>query len=677
MLGVYQLFIPQMGGGSFRVEEYKKPEFEVTVEAPKKPIMLGEKITAKIKAKYYFGAPVVKAKVKYKVLRTTYSSQWYPKARWDWFYGTGYWWFACDYGWYPGWRDWGCRRPTPWWWWGHAQQPPELVAEREVEIGADGTLQVEIDTAIAKEVHPDEDHQYQITAEVVDDSPPAPSSGSGSVLVARKPFKVFAWVDRGYYRTGDTHPRAHFRAQTLDQKPVEGTGTLKLLAISYDKDNKPVEKVVQQWKLDTSAEGEAQQQIKAAAPGQYRLAYTVVDKEKHKIEGAILFTVIGQGFDGASFHFNDVELIPDRREYAPGQKVNLQVNTNRADSLVLLFVRPANGIYLPPEVLHLDGKSTVREIDIVKKDMPNMFVEAVTISGGRVFTEVKEIVVPPEQRVLNLEIIPSAETYKPGQKAKVKLKLTDAAGKPFVGSTVTAIYDKALEYISGGSNVPEIKAFFWKWRRSHQANTETNLDRFGHNMSLPNQTVMFNLGVFGGSVADEIVTKQRRERWRAGAVSAAASQARGGPHAAPNNRLPVLLRATIGNCAPTARPMLPRVLPGIAIRWPVTAWPKNQPKARRPTPRHRAGSAHCALEVRRYGSVGRRADDRRQWPGRSLARHAREPYHLENPLLGHGTRHQGRARRGRGDHPQGSARAHAGAAILRREGRGRAERQRA
>ena len=27
--------------------------------------------------------------------------------------------------------------------------------------------------------------------------------GTGKVLVARKPFKVYAWVDRGYYRTGD------------------------------------------------------------------------------------------------------------------------------------------------------------------------------------------------------------------------------------------------------------------------------------------------------------------------------------------------------------------------------------------------------------------------------------------------------------------------------------------
>ena len=67
-----------LGGGSFRVEEYKKPEYEVTVDAPNEPVMLGEKIEATIKAKYYFGSPVTKAKVKYKVQRTGHDEPWYP-----------------------------------------------------------------------------------------------------------------------------------------------------------------------------------------------------------------------------------------------------------------------------------------------------------------------------------------------------------------------------------------------------------------------------------------------------------------------------------------------------------------------------------------------------------------------------------------------------------------------
>ena len=170
---------------------------------------------------------------------------------------------------------------------------------------------------------------------------------------------------------------------------------------------------------------------------------------------------------------------------------------------MLLFSRPANGVYLPPKMIRLDGKSTVEEIGVVRKDMPNFFVEAVTVADGRVYTETKEIVVPPEKRVLNVEIQPSKEAYKPGEKAQVKIKLTDFSGEPFVGSTVVAIYDKSVEYISGGSNVPEIKEFFWKWRRQHNPQTESSLERWFENLVRPDGGGMGDIGIFGGSVAEE------------------------------------------------------------------------------------------------------------------------------------------------------------------------------
>src|SRR5205814_9824732 len=99
-------------GNSFHREEYKKPEFEVTIKAPTAPVALSEKITARIEAKYYFGSPVTKATVKYKIHRSAHSDAWYPHAAWDWCYGPGYWWFAYDYSWYRGFNNWaGCHRP--------------------------------------------------------------------------------------------------------------------------------------------------------------------------------------------------------------------------------------------------------------------------------------------------------------------------------------------------------------------------------------------------------------------------------------------------------------------------------------------------------------------------------------------------------------------------------------
>jgi uncharacterized protein YfaS (alpha-2-macroglobulin family) len=498
-LGVYGIQVLNMGGGSFRVEEYKKPEFEVTVDAPTEPVMLGEKITATINSKYYFGAPVTDAKVKYKVMRTRHTAQWFPSRPWDWFYGKGYWWFGRDYLWYPGFREWGCFAPRGWWW-GAQPDQPEVVSENEVPVGADGTVKVEIDTALAKAVHGDDDHRYEITAEVTDQSRRT-ITGTGTVSVARKPFKVYTWVDRGYYNAGDV-VEAQFSARTLDDEPVTGSAVARLMRVTYGADMKPVEEEVERWAVEAKSLDTERRQIKAAEPGQYRLSVTVTDEKKHAIEGGYVFVVRDAGFGGEAFRFNDVEVIADKAEYRAGDTVRLMVNTARADSTVVLFVRPTDGIYLPPTVIRLNGKSTVREIGVVKRDMPNFFVEALTVADGRVFSETKELVVPPENRVVNVQVLPGGERYKPGQKAKVRVKLTDANGEPVVGSAVVSVYDKSVEYVSGGSNVPEIKEFFWKWRRQHHPRTETNLDRFDNQVLRPGEIPFGYLGRFGHMVSD-------------------------------------------------------------------------------------------------------------------------------------------------------------------------------
>ena len=500
-LGNYGISDQRFGGGHFRVEEYKKPEFEVKIDAPAEPVMLGEKVPATITAKYYFGAPVAEGRIKYKVLRYSHTAQWYPPMYWDWYYGPGYWWFAYDYDWYPGWKGWGFCCPRRWWW--HWREPrPEIVMENEGPIAPDGTVKIEVDTGLAKAVMGHTDHRYEISAEVTDLSRRT-IVGQGSVLVARKPFKVYAWVDRGHYRVGDS-VEASFSAQTLDNKPVTGSGVLRLLKIAYDKDGKPVETEVQKWNLAPNPEGRARQQIKASQAGQYRLSYTLKDVKGHEIEGGYVFCIAGQGFDSSQFRFNDLELVADQSEYKPQQNLRLMINTNRAGGTVVLFPRPANGVCREAKVIRLKGKSAIEEIQVAKKDMPNFFVEAFTVADGKVHQEMREIIVPPEDRVLKVEAVTDSKQYKPGQKAKVKLTLTELNGEPYSGAAVLTMYDKAVEYISGGSNVPEIKSFFWKWRRTHRPTQEHSFLRGGYPFYIHRigERGMEYLGVFGRMLVD-------------------------------------------------------------------------------------------------------------------------------------------------------------------------------
>lgn len=490
----------QLGQGTFVVEEYRKPEYEVTIDAPTAPVQLGEKITATVKAQYFFGAPVTDATVRYKVNRTPKDTRWFPVARWDWLYSSGYWWFAPDYTWYPGWNRWGCFGPMPFWR-GWQTDPPETVLEGEAKIGPDGQYQLTIDTAAALAEHGNSDHNYAISVEVVDQSRRT-ITGSGNVLVAREPFSVFVWPDRGIYKADDTIDLS-FQARTPDGRPVAASGTVRLLSLSYA-DGQPQETEQEIWDVTTDDAGQGRQQMVIREAGQYRISVTLTDEKGNKREGGYVVYVRGRGNDARGYRFNDLELITDKREYAPGEKVQLQINTNRAGSTVLLFVRPLDGVCPPPQVIKLDGKSITRDIDVGTADMPNFYLEAMTISDGRVHSQIREVLVPPEQRVTNVEVVPGQDSWQPGENATVKLKLTDLDGRPVSGNVVISVYDASLEAIAA-SQIPEIRQFFWSYRRRHNSNTRTTLGQMSYPVMKPNQDRMLvfsdaqaGFGGFGG-----------------------------------------------------------------------------------------------------------------------------------------------------------------------------------
>ncbi len=496
------------GHAQFRVEEYKKPEFEVKVEGPDTPVSLGEVITAKVLAKYYHGAPVTEGKVKVKVQRFSHTQRWFPHGRWDWLYGEGYWWFCGNYDWYPGWKSWGCVAPVPWWWSGNRWTPPELVMEREYEIGADGTVEIAIDTSLAKLVHGDMDHRYQISAEVTDASRRT-IYGNGSVLAARRPFAATVWLDRGYARPGES-VNASFAAKTLDGREVKVNGTADLYRVKVGAEGKVREEKVKTFELKPAENGEGQLRFKAPASGQYRFAVTLTDAKGNKEEGATVFVVRKVNDDGADSRFNPLELVLDKKEYKPGDEARLLINTNQKNSTVLLFVRTSGQSAEELRKVMIDGKSKEVVIELKRGDMPNIFVEAVALSNGAVVTQTKQIVLPPEKRLLNVEVIPGKAKYKPREKGSLKLRLKDEQGEPFKGTTVVTVYDKSLEYISGGSNVGDIREFFWNWKRSFRRSGLIHSQNLrGYNLARLKAITMQTLGRFGGGLAD--MDGQRKE----------------------------------------------------------------------------------------------------------------------------------------------------------------------
>ena len=233
----------------------RSPSSKSRSTRPTEPVMLGEKITATIQAKYYFGSPVTNATVKYKVMRSEHTA---PGIRPD--------------------RGTGSTAPAT------GGSPTTTTGIPAGAIGAAGGRRRggsgvsrrrrksspnakcrSAPTARSKSRStrrsprnciPTRTTATTITAEVVDQSRRT-IVGNGEVLVARKPFQVFAWVDRGYYRVGDTinaqlrRPPARWqtRRRRRQAETAQDHATTKR--------PKPIETEVKNWSLATNAEGQS------------------------------------------------------------------------------------------------------------------------------------------------------------------------------------------------------------------------------------------------------------------------------------------------------------------------------------------------------------------------------------------------------------------------------------
>ncbi len=437
---------------NFRVEEYKKPEFEVKVEAPDEPVALGQSFEFTVKADYYFGGPVKEAKVKYRVERKVHRGGWYPVGRWDWLYGKGYGWQSHSYEWYPGAAGW-CIILPPWYPWHN--DPSETVLSGDAFIGADGLLKLKVDTATAKELHGNQDHEYVVKVTVTDSSRRS-IDGSGSVIAARRPFEVNAWLDRGYYRAGD-NGTLQFAARTLDGKTVDASGTLRVWKVSYDETGKSEEKQTHEVEIQTSDEA---MPLHWPEAGQFRVEVKLKDKGGRAAETSVFVIVKGEGFDGRGYRFDDLELLTDKEEYVPGDEVELLINTNRQGSTVALFLY---GPAAEPVWLKIEGKSTTHRFKLREADQPNLNLYAYTVSDAKLHEAQRKLIIPPSKRIASVELITDKSAYLPRDKAKAQLRVKDQHGQPFVGKLILTGYDKALEYISGGSNVGDIREAFWGW----------------------------------------------------------------------------------------------------------------------------------------------------------------------------------------------------------------------
>lgn len=475
------------GGGKFRVEEYKKPEFAVTVQPSDSQARPGEPWAANIAARYYFGAPVAGARVSYKVFREAYTHIYLGSGEFDWLYGRGYGRASYAYPWFPWWARWGGWMPWPLADAGDEENAwqrrlesgtrrplRELVTQGEAILAADGTHRVEVDPSRLGSAATDRDHRYTIEAEVRDASRRT-IAGQGSLLVTREEFYAFVETSGGWYRPGN-EAFLEIRTLTPDNVPVAAKGELVVARLRSNAaaERLPTEEIVRRWPAETDADGRLSSKIPLPGEGQYRVTFQTRDARRREVQGNAVFWVCGPKFDGRVYRFNDLEIVTDKRTYKIGETARLLINVAESGAHVLFSDDASQGLLRAWRMLKMEGRSTVLEVPIEARHVPNFFVEATLVRNGRVHSEAREILVPPAQGLLDVRLTTDKASYRPGEKGRVRAEVKDAAGRPASGEITLAAFDEAITYIQEEFG-PAPRAFFHGQRRWHRTEADSSL----------------------------------------------------------------------------------------------------------------------------------------------------------------------------------------------------------
>jgi uncharacterized protein YfaS (alpha-2-macroglobulin family) len=399
----------------FRLEEYKLPEFAVTVSTPKETqYRLGDTIEATIEASYYFGGPVANAEVEAVVYQEPFVRYWYPWRVYDWYWSGSY---------------------IP-----HQQQ--SVMTTEKLRTDANGRAVLRIATP-----RDGVDTSYRIEARVVDASR-REVRGEGNVRVMRQRYSVMAYPEHYLYRPGDP-VAVKFRAVDANDQPVRTTGTVVVTKRRW-KERRYVDEEVLTTKLDTDAKGEATLQFTPKTAGYYAVKWTSIDGDGKKARDVVtaettVWVAERNTTDIGYYRAAGLELIVDKESVRVGETANVMIVTPSSGRWVLFTT--SGGSMLDSRVVHLDGTVKLVQMPVEDRHVPNFFVTASSVFARELATDSEQIVVPPVEHFLTVDVTADREQYEPRQEGTLTVTTRDADGKPVPAEVAVSVSDEAVTAI--------------------------------------------------------------------------------------------------------------------------------------------------------------------------------------------------------------------------------------
>lgn len=481
----------------FRLEEYKLPEFKVKVQTPeengrKKAFRLGEKVEVNVQADYYFGGAVANATVEIIVHQSPFYHYWHRPHEYPWFYE--------DMS-----PEFQAGR-----YWGRGQD--QIIKRETLKTDAAGKASLTFDTPR----NPGQDFEYHIEARVTDASR-REITGNGDVRVTRQRYYVYPEAQHNLYRPQDK-VTVDFKALDANEQPVETEGIVKVTRdywyeVWLDPNGREVKgdelKRLQStafppptpkpgdhpWQLKfrgyehddiltrtlkTETNGAAALTFTPERDGYYRVAWSSEDNGKTNTAPAApimaettVWVATGATTD-LGYRQGGVEIIVDKDTFHVGQKTPVMLSVPTNDRYVLFTVE-GEDLY-SYQLVHVTGTVKLVELPVEEKHVPNIFLSAALVSDRQIFTDTKQVIVPPTKNFITVDVKSDREQYQPREEGTFTITTHDDHNQPVATEVAFGLVDESVYYIQS-DYAGDPRQFYFGSKRPQEVQTQSTFNQ--------------------------------------------------------------------------------------------------------------------------------------------------------------------------------------------------------
>lgn len=420
--------------GWFKVLEYRKPEFEVKQTPDRRFLVAGDTATVTLGAKYYFGAPVAKGKVSWRI----YSQ--------------------------PAWGLSGDNDP------GQSDEEDRDYGGYSDFIGEGDTTLDENGNAWISIVAQNHDMPYTYTLEV-DVTDVSSRKVSSSAYLTVVPSLVSLNVKSGSYLSKPEAPvEIYLKAGSWEGAPRALPVDLEFVRQHYDrKSGISSWSTADSFSLKTGPDGVARTTYSFPQSGYWQVKALARDPAGRTSMSTTSVWVWEDGYKWEG-SYRDLEAEFDRKLYKPGETARLIVRSPGTGGSLLLTLEGRDIKYR--RKIPLKSMVEVVELPVDESYAPYIHVSAVTVLNGRFFSRTIPLRVDVQPAKLDIQVKTDKSVYAPGDTVRLNITSTTAS-RPVPAELSLAVVDEAIFSVA-----PERKDDIYRFFRGEREHLVTTLNSF-------------------------------------------------------------------------------------------------------------------------------------------------------------------------------------------------------